>query len=437
MNASKRRFIAALLAAAFVLPFVATATAVPANAQLDPLGGLTLGAAFKVFGDQVKEIEEKAIGGGLLLEVQAGGQIGVLLQQANTTYQADLNLTFDRLDASAQAAVNNIASVVKDYSNQIYGQMADITSRAQTITNTLPLANALPQVGMFGPTWVVQGHAAPVAVEVRGNFVDLGRAGYDPVATINGKNYVAAAKTTQYLRFDIPLAQLAAAPQTVTSNPIVIQIPYHQKVFFFFDKKVVSTFTVPLMVLPVRPGTLTFTTDHTVAGTETQSFTTQEFTQESGDDDIKCGGEHADLAIHQIAPNPGWTVIPSSVTWHIDWSQGDQGVDKDFWLAQNCSTYTTACLCVSTEHHRFGTSGKVHFTVSYSAMRPTTANQHSVQSATLDWSEQKTFAFPAGGTWTASFVQFDGTHYDFNTPFQNAFINVSTAGNVVSIRAVP
>jgi len=406
-------------------------------AQVDPLSGLTLGAALKVFGDQVKEIEEKAIGGGLMLEIQAGGQIGVLIQQANVAYQADLDLTYSRLNAAEQQTVNNIASLVNDYTKQIYDQAKDITSRAQQIANTLPLSKTFPQLTSFRPTYAVQDSAGPINIVLNGNFVDVAREGYNATASLNGKVYTESTKTTDLLSFAIPTTDLNKDPNQVTPNPIDVKIPYQETAYWFFTTQKTADFTIPLAVLPKQVGTVTFTTDLAKPGTEQESFTTGEIDQDSVDDDIKCGGEHADLAIHSVPPDPGWTIIPSSVTWNVLWSQGHQGSGQDWWLDRNCSTPTAACLCVSTEHHRVGTSGKVHFKITYAAERPTIANEHNQQAIALQWGEQKIFDVPVGGTWTAAFDEFDGKHVEFAAPYSNTFINVTTSGNTVSIETIP
>ena len=132
--------------AAIVTGGVFISSSSPALAQVDPLGGLALGAGLKVFSDHMKEILEKAIGGGLMLEIQAGGQVGILIQQANAAYQNDLDLTYAKLNAAEKQTVDSIASLMNDYSKQVYSQAKDIVSRAQQAANTIPFSKTFPQL---------------------------------------------------------------------------------------------------------------------------------------------------------------------------------------------------------------------------------------------------------------------------------------------------
>ena len=258
----------------------------------DPLGGLALGAGLKAFGDQLKEVLEKAIGGGLMLEIQAGGQIGVLIQQADAAYQNDLSLTYDKLNSAEKQTVDNIASLMNDYSKQIYSQAKDITERAQQAANTIPFSKTFPQLTSFDPVYTIQTNTAPIHITLNGNFVDVARQNYDATIQVNDKTYKNVVKTTQNLGFDLPLSSLTKDPTHVSSNYLTVDVPYEETTFWWFTSKKDAQFSIPLAVLPVKVGTLTFKTDLTVPGVETQSFTTGEIDQDSADDDIKCGGEH-------------------------------------------------------------------------------------------------------------------------------------------------
>jgi hypothetical protein len=428
-----RRFTSMLI----LLGLVSFTLTPSAQAQVDPLGGLALGAGLNIFASNVKEIIEKAVGGGLMLEVQAGGQIGTLIQQANTAYQADLGLTFDRLSAAEQTAVSNIKSLVDQYSKQIYSEMADITKRAQAVANTIPFSKTEPQLVSYGPAYATQSDT-PVTLSAEGNFFDLYQEGYDPEAIVNQHSLVASTKTSQHIEFTIPNTDFVTSPSVVTQNSITIRVPYWRRYFLWNGGKLYSKFSIPIAMLTPTVGNIALHTDVAAPGTEVRTFTTGEIDQDSQDDDIKCGGEHSDLAIHTVTPDPGWTVRPSTVHWNKVWTQGAEGTGGDYWLDHNCSTTTTACLCVSTEHHRFGKSGKVHFSISYDAERP--ATDHAVADITkaLSWNDRLDFNLPAGATWTATVTKWDGTTFAFSAaPYNSPLINAYETGDVLSIFTAP
>jgi hypothetical protein len=409
----------------------------PVAAQVDPLGGLALGAGLTIFGNKVEEILQQATGEGLILEIQAGGQVSTVISQAQTAYQADLSLTFDKLSAVEQQTVSDIKGLVDQYSQQIYGQMKSITMRAQQVANTLPLRNGLPQLTSFGPTYATQ-DVSTVVITADGNFPDLSRSGYDASALINGKTYSTSAKTTQHLEFSIPKAGLAASQSIVSPNFVMLTVPYWKREFLLLGHKDQSTFTFPFVVLPVAVGSIDLATSVVAPGTTSKDFTTQEFRQESGDDDIKCGGEHGDLAVHSQLADPGWTIIPSSAKWNVTWHDGKEGPNNDWWLDHNCTTPTTACMCVSTEHHRFGTSGKVHFTITYTATSPTTSIQTTDTSYPLSWNNRLDLTFPVGGSYNLTIRKFDGTTQSVKVaPYNSPLINIYSTGTTLSIYTAP
>jgi hypothetical protein len=409
----------------------------PAAAQVDPLAGAALGVGLNALGAKINEAIERAIGGGLLLEIQAGGQVAVLIQQAQAAYQSDLDLTYSRLSAAEQMTVNNIYSVADQFLTNAATQAKTIEARAQQISNSLPFSKTFPQLTQFGPSFVKQDQRAPIRLSLVGNFVDVARGDNNAFAIVSGGKLPNSTKTTQELTFEIPIAAIKTASTQITYNPIGIQIPYDKNTFLWFSHGEVANFSIPLAVLPTTFGTVKIDVTTTAPGTEQQTFTTGEMAQESGDDDIKCGGEHADLAVHSVPADPGWTIIPSTAHWIVTWSQGKQGVDEDWWLSSNCSTSTTACMCVSTEHHGRGTSGKVHFRIQYAAQRPVNRSTVASSSDLISWGTQKVYTIPTGGTWKGAFDRFDGKHIEFAGPYSDQLVHITTVGNNVVVATAP
>ena len=405
-----------------------------ANAQ-DPLGGLVLGAALDKFASRVNETIERAVGGGLLLEVQAGGQVAIAIQQAKMAYASSLDLTYGKLSAAQQSSVNSLAATANQFLDKSYKSTREVVASAQAVVHALPFSKNFPQLVSFSPDYAIQDGRA-VHLELYGDFYDIGREGFDALVKVGGKEYKNTSKTSQRLAFDIPVGDLQKSPSAVTYNNLVITIPFLEGGVIGSTRKN-AEFRIPLMVLPKALGTITLVESVVGPSVEKRTVTTDEFKQESGDDDIKCGGEHADLAIHEIAPDPGWRVIPSTVKWVVTWSQGKEGVDEDWWLAKNCSTYVSACLCVSTEHHGRGTSGKVHFLIKYDAERDTTSKESKTHKLSLGWGDHQVIELENGASWTASYARFDGQTPSLGKDYSDAFLTVSQSGSTVNFRTVP
>lgn len=396
----------------------------------DPFGGLAVGAGLKILGDKVNEAVEKAIGGGLILEVQAGGQVSVAIQQARAAFDQESDKTFAQLDSNEQKALNSLSATANAFLKKTYKDIRDIENQAQGITHNLPFAPEFPQLYSFSPAYVQQG-AGSVRIVLTGDFYSIARDGYDATAQIGGKIFKNSDKDSNEIDFNIPKAALKSVNNAIADNHITIVIPYRAPFLIFFHKKEYATFVIPLMALPKNVGAFNFQITTTADGTATQNVVRTGYRQDSSDDDIKCGGEHADLAVHLAYPDSGWTVIPSSVTWQVTWSEGDPQ------LTANCSSPTTACLCVSTEHHRFGTSGKVAFNISFAETKPVNVTNTDAKNIAIGWGETRLLELPLNASWVGSYTRFDGKVFQFNSNYDDHLVSLQQLASGISIRTAP
>ena len=404
-------------------------------------GELTLGAVLaKLLGD-VNSTIQGAVGGVLSIEVQAGGQIAGLIQQAQVAYAADLNLTFDKISATEKQTINDISSITQEFTRNTAASAASVMSKSQQIANTLPLAGLFPQVTAYSPAYVLPDHtphANDVTVTVEGNFADVFRNNSEAVVLIAGKRFLDVEKTTQRISFRIPASTLKQpVASEIGFNELNVEIPYQTSSVLGQGHRELASFKLLIGSLPNIVGELFRDTSTSAPTLIKKQFVTGEIQQESGDDDIKCGGEHGDLAIHTVQADPGWTIIPSTVTPIITWSQGTQGPDQDWWIESNCSNQTTACLCVSTEHHRFGTSGKVHFTMKYIAQQPGTEKSGGEIGGPLSWGYRGVWDAKGVSSWKLILTRFDGRRIEISGPYSDEFIRVTTSGSQVTIQSYP
>lgn len=422
---------------ALVLLLVANAVLPQSAVAQDPLGGLAIGAGLTVLANKINEAIERAVGGGLILEIQAGGQVSLLLQQAQQTFEHEKDLTFSQLNGEEQKIINSVASVANDFLTKADAEMNNIASRAQAIVHDLPFSSTFPQAWKITPGYFEKTGSAPLRVELVGDFHDVVSEDLDATLQLASKAYKNSAKDSGRVGFDIPMGDLTNAVDKPVANNFSVVVPYKQSCWLFLKCKHEAIFKGSVTALPVKLADIDVAISTTTSGTARQNVKGQYFEQESGDDDIKCGGEHADLAVHLSYPDSGWRVVPSSATWQVVWSQGNQGVDQDWWLANNCSTPLVACLCVSTEHHGLGTSGKVHAYILFTEEKDilNTATQHTPLK--MGWGESRVIQIPVGGTWTGTYTKYDGKIIQFAGPYQDAFVQVSQTGAVITIATAP
>lgn len=164
-----------------------------------------------------------------------------------------------------------------------------------------------------------------------------------------------------------------------------------------------------------------------------QSFRVGPFAQISDRDDIKCGGEHADLAIHCVPAEPGgWRIQPASVSYQIINEEGQW-----YPCGPDHSGLANACYSFSTIHHVFGTSGKILFYLTYTAEKEALVNHTETTSVPISWEEIKVFKLPEGATWTGTFNRFDGKQFSFSGPYEDSYLKIGQDNIILNIKVKP
>ncbi|CAB3773909.1 MULTISPECIES: hypothetical protein [Burkholderia] len=415
--------------------------AVPGLAQADwgsAVGGLAIGVGLDKLGNDIKEAISNAAANGEILEAQAGGQVYIAIQQAKETYNSELDLTIDKLSGTEQNALNSIASEATDFENKTYKDLSSLNTQVRSSIHDLPFSHSFPQVLDYGPAFLdVNPANGVVHLVLDGDFYDALREGYTPILNVNNKSFPATLRTSAQLGFDIDKSEFAAQPNALTISYATVNIPYATQKLLFFPAIGTSSVSLAVATLPKTPGTIEFDLTTTSPGTARQTKVSPEMSQESAEDDIKCGGEHADLAVHFSYPDSGWAVIPDSTQLQVTWDQGKQGTGQDWWLERTCSTATVACVCMSTEHHGAGTSGKVHFKIVYTEEQSIVNSTTTPQNIDIGWDESRTVTLPAGATWQIQYDRYDGKKQQIAGVYGDAFLKVRQVGNQVTMSTAP
>jgi hypothetical protein len=429
---------------------------------IDPTLLLAIGA----LGAQIKEIIEKAQAAGQILEVEAANQIATVIEQTRQAYRTELNLTLDRISAAASNALNSLKTVISELEQQTYRDIRDLERRAMEISHNLPLSKHFPQIIKWNPSYtyknsqlylkqsenwseflkvktttsgsVVIASGAlsnddkSIHFEIEGDFYDLPSKNYNATVTIKGRTFTNGTKSSQDASFDIPIDALDFSEMDIKYNYLNIVIPYKKNVFLFFKKKQIAEFSLPIITLPKNVGSLTITTTVKEPSLLVQNFKAGPYAQISDDDDIKCGGEHADLAIHCVPPEPGWRVRPATVSYQMIRSEGDW-----YPCGPDHSGLANACYSFSTIHHGFGTSGKIWFYLTYTGEKDAIVERVENHDISINWEDSKVFILPDGATWKGAFKQFDGKIIEFSGPFENNYIKVSQDMRTITIKIKP
>src|SRR5258706_10558345 len=100
----------------WVIPFAfSILPLVNAGCTATPPSTATLGVVLDRMMAQVKEAEEKAIGGADLVLVQAGGEVALAVQNAKGAYASSLDKTMDAFSSADQQVINSLNSTVQQF----------------------------------------------------------------------------------------------------------------------------------------------------------------------------------------------------------------------------------------------------------------------------------------------------------------------------------
>src|SRR5580658_9211318 len=182
---------------------------------------LTLGVLLNQLFDRLQQLIQQFQNAGLVLEVNAGAQIQALIQQAEGALENVLNTAANDLSAQQQQLMTGLTSIIDDFQQKI---IDDLTSKLQTIANTLPLANHFPQVAGFTGTIVAPNIPGDITVTVSGNFFDIGESGYDATLTLGSATITNSTKTTNLITFVVPKVSFTFNPTSIGYLPITINI---------------------------------------------------------------------------------------------------------------------------------------------------------------------------------------------------------------------
>ena len=214
-------------------------------------GGLTLGVVFRDMMAQVKEAEEKAIAGADLTQVAVAGKLSLLIQQAQTTYAASLSKTMSELTSKDQEIINSINSTLQQFTSHAFSDVLALEKQATAAIHDLPFSGSFPQLLEFTPRYVVPASApgSNVTLSFQGDFYDLPRPEFVPIATIGGKSFSSVSKSSDSFSFELPLSVLSFGNQAIKSNYLNIDVPYQSAVVRFSNVWRVSIIAVAAVIL--------------------------------------------------------------------------------------------------------------------------------------------------------------------------------------------
>ena len=173
---------------------------------------LTLGAVLKNLLDQIDTTIITARNSGNLLELSTAQNLKALIQQLQTAYEHELDVTFDdHINPTIKKTIDQTRDALTDVTTNAQKSADEVTQRIQQIANTLPFRSSMPQFTRIEPALIAPRAATDnVRLKFIGNFIYYGQDAYLPTLTVGTTDYKPTG-TNQELDFDVPYATLFLA----------------------------------------------------------------------------------------------------------------------------------------------------------------------------------------------------------------------------------
>ncbi|MEZ4784821.1 MAG: hypothetical protein R3F28_12195 [Candidatus Kapaibacterium sp.] len=384
--------------------------------------------------DKLNGAIDNAKNAGLSLEIQAGREAYLAIENAKHAYSEIANETLNRLDNITQQRLNKLKDIVDDVQNRTYDNLDKLASRVQTAVNALPFRPHEPQLSGSEPRSVTPGVTSyEVAIRCKGNFEYAAQKDLRPSLKVGESEYYPSAVSTEEITFLVPTSIInqAGSPASNGGPSYAIAdltIPWKTGGFLgLFKKRKNNTYKMILGVLPTTPGRIRLM--HRVHGTniEKRRFTSGKFYQSSAEDG---GNDDKKNVPYSITPTSGWTLIRNTHSFDQIWSKGKwsqsfRGDDGNRLVYE-----------VTTIHKVIGTSGQVQFSLSFDESRVVPTVSEEWEEIDLRWGDSRTFPFGTND-WKVVFDGFDGSHEEFVTSSATSkYLKINSTSTSVVISTV-
>ncbi|SEM91005.1 hypothetical protein SAMN04488505_10720 [Chitinophaga rupis] len=393
---------------------------------------VTVGIGLTQLSDQLQKAIENAKNAGLNLEIEAGREVALSIENFKNAYASSLNLTFDKLDHTATKQFESLKSLTNQIKDQTVTSLLDVTASAQQIIDALPFRSHQPHLRSFTPSYIVPtNHNYDVTIICKGNFEAAGSKDYQPTLKV-GKHVYTSGGGNQGLEFHVPISTFMEL-NGIEKNKFgyikcELNVPWRDKMYFIFPSKKVDTYNLYVGTLPKQPGEIVLIrTINTPMQKDSTITNNPPFRQSSCSDGGNNDKPDVPWVIH---PTPGWTVIPGSSSIRaVDGSQGDYGF-RFISDAGNMVQYN-----VSTFHHGItgGPSGCVNFTITLKESMNYTQQTFQQIPYDINWGDSRTIDF-SEGEWKITFKAFDGSVNELaGVDNTNPFIQIIKTGMTYKI----
>lgn len=369
-------------------------------------------------------------------QIELFRHIDLSLVGIKNVYESQMHLTVDKVDHKAQALLASVDKVVHGWTRELLSpEMQRLVYEAKAVINSLPLDNR-PKVTAFFPTFVAPSDREfNVLIKCVGNFPVLSNSETRPILVFNQKEYPAIHSQPE-IAFSIPLHELFPLDENsangIRTASFDVKIPYDENWFWsrLWPSKSFYHYQGSIYLLPKSPGKITIHYTQMREEVETDTITSDQFTQNSRE--IEGGGSGCSLIKqpHSLKTKAGWKIVPDTVQFHVDENKGKKKNSislKNTWELYEV-TPEQATYRVTTHHYEpVKRCGKIRFRISADIARTHLVKETTIDEHVLKWGESKAID-ESKGSWVIHFDSFDGLHNEISGYGKSRFFRVEPSG---------
>jgi hypothetical protein len=394
---------------------------------------ITVAVFLKGLADLIQGAIESARNAGLSMEIEAGRELNIAIENAKNALSEVLGEKLKDIDKTIQGSLYQLRGMVEDLVNHVAIDLDVLSQAIQTFVDGLPFHKKEPKLMQVLPRFVVPSRQnLPTMLEFHGNFELAADNKFKPTLTVNLRPYDADVNDTRLLKFNVSLSDLVASsppgdPNRFSYGHAILSVPWERSTWLGIRKKrVVDQYKTVVGLLPESPGRikLNYSTSH--PDQRQQPFTSTEYYQSSASDG--ANDDHKDVS-YAVSPTSGWHVQRNSTRFtvveaHGDWSHSFVSDDGDKVVYK-----------VTTIHHKFSEAGRVRFKIEFTEYRDISAKDPKELDVRLKWGDSESFDLEPGD-WKVTFDAFDGSHQEFiSADVSNPFLKVRATSTGIVLQA--
>lgn len=413
-----------------------------------PTVGGYIGDLFDSVETAVNAMIQSATNAALELEIEAGEQLAIAIQNAENAYKDVLELTIDKVEQVVTDSLNQLDGMLEEFQARNQDFLNDVAQRVQVYINSLPRSSKAPQVIKSGPNCVVIDSDKPNFFTFSGNFPCSADPAYPPKLEFNGVEAPLVNSTTTELTF-------CAKASDIFPNGDINQYSYQVgRLKLPFDdseklspadrrrgKKLTTTYEFKILetALPKSPGKITAIYSSIVAGNPIQkTFKSDPVTHYNGSDAYYKGRPCKAWDVHHMSfkPDEGFKFVKGSEV--LVRSGGAHGNHYEkFFSTQESEIITEVGLDACSGKHM----GDITYHIECQEIQPTKVEVIHQEPINLFWGNSSVLQLNNSNGRLISIIcaLFDGSTVTFGpaTDLTNRYITVRNEGTSVKIEALP